>query len=424
MEDTNPGPILIKAARLIDGNGGSPIKEGAVLIEGDQITAVGSVTEIEPVGTDRIEVLDYGDRTILPGFVDSHVHLIGIGDGRAGDELTTLPDEVLTLQAARNARTHLHSGVTTVRDCGAKNRTTFMLRQAMEMEITYGPKLVLTGRPAAIIGGHLSYFGIQATGVDECRAAVRQLIKEGADFVKITASGGSTRTSISERPSFNVDELTAICDEVRKFGKHTAAHCVNSQAMLNCLDAGIDTIIHGRHVEPDGSTVYREDVTERIAKQGVFVNYNMGTANYLRQKLGTKRDQEGLTENEQDTLDGVVEHFERDCEIYSRMRSGGVTIVCGSDSAWGPYKMGQFNYEVEAHEAIGITPMEAIVAATKDAARSCMVDDRVGTLEPSKEADILVVDGDPSREITAIREVVDVFKSGCRVSTGASEVID
>ena len=112
MEDTNPGPILIKAARLIDGNGGSPIKEGAVLIEGDQITAVGSVTEIEPVGTDRIEVLDYGDRTILPGFVDSHVHLIGIGDGRAGDELTTLPDEVLTLQAARNARTHLHSGVT------------------------------------------------------------------------------------------------------------------------------------------------------------------------------------------------------------------------------------------------------------------------------------------------------------------------
>ena len=95
--------------------------------------------------------------------------------------------------------------------------------------------------------------------------------------------------------------------------------------------------------------------------------------------------------------------------------------MCGSDSAWGPYKMGQFNYEVEAHEAIGITPMEAIVAATRDAARSCMVDDRVGTLEPSKDADILVVDGDPSREITAIREVVDVFKSGCRVSAGASE---
>ena len=138
----------------------------------------------------------------MPGLVDSHVHLIGIGDGRAGDELVTLPDEVLTVQAAQNVRRHLYSGVTTVRDCGAKNRTTFALRQAVEMGILPSPRLVLAGRPVAIIGGHLSYFGIQATGEDECRAAVRQLIKEGADFIKITATGGSTRTSHPLRPSF------------------------------------------------------------------------------------------------------------------------------------------------------------------------------------------------------------------------------
>ena len=118
-----------------------------------------------------VEEYDYGDATILPGLIDCHVHLVGIGDGRRGDDLTTLPDEVLTLQAARNARAHLYSGVTTVRDCGAKNRTVFMLRQAVEMGVTPAPRLVLAGRPMAIIGGHLSYFGIQATGPVECVAA-------------------------------------------------------------------------------------------------------------------------------------------------------------------------------------------------------------------------------------------------------------
>ena len=103
----------------------------------------------------------------------------------------------------------------------------------------------------AIIGGHLSYFGIQATGPVECTAAVRQLIKEGSDFIKITASGGSTKTSFPHAAVLQpVDEMTAICDEAHKFGKHAAAHCTNSQAMLNALDAGIDTIIHGRQTDP------------------------------------------------------------------------------------------------------------------------------------------------------------------------------
>ena len=137
---------------------------------------------------------------------------------------------------------------------------------------------MLAGRPVAIIGGHLSYFGIQATGADECRAAVRQLIKEGADFIKITATGGSTRTSHPLRPSFDVDELRAICDEAHRFGRHAAAHCVSSQGMVNALDAGIDTIIHGVHKDPDGSDTYRPDISERIAENGAFVNPTIGAS--------------------------------------------------------------------------------------------------------------------------------------------------
>ena len=139
MTQSNSGFKLIKAARLIDGRGGPPLERGAVLVEGDVIRAVGTEEAVVPPEGAQVQEFNYEDKSVLPGLVDSHVHLVGIGDGRAGDELTLLPDEVLTLQAARNARAHLYSGVTTVRDCGAKNQTTFMLRKAMEMGITPGP---------------------------------------------------------------------------------------------------------------------------------------------------------------------------------------------------------------------------------------------------------------------------------------------
>ena len=418
MTQSDSGFKLIKAARLIDGRGGPPLERGAVLVEGDVIRAVGTEEAVVPPEGAQVQEFNYEDKSVLPGLVDCHVHLNGIGDGRAGDELTLLPDEVLTLQAARNARAHLYSGVTTVRDCGAKNQTTFMLRKAMEMGITPGPRLVLSGRPVAIIGGHLSYFGVEATGPDECRAAVRQLIKEGADFIKVTATGGSTRTSFSLKPSFNVDELKAICDEVHKFGKHAVAHCHSSQGMLNCLDAGIDTIVHGKHLEPDGRTVYREEVTERLVRQGVFINSNLHGARIRIKLLEDKLEPGGLTEEEQAQLDHLHRDREHTLDCHARMRSAGVRLVAGSDSAWGVQTMGQFYNEVDAQVDAGMTPMEAIVSATSDSARSCWVDGEVGTLEEGKQADVLVVDGDPSQDIAALKDVVDVFQDGTLVDRG------
>ena len=403
---------LIKAARLIDGNGGPPLERGAVLVQGEQIMAVGTEESVVAPEGAEVQEFDYEDKTLLPGLVDCHVHLIGIGDGRAGDELTTLPDEVLTLQAARNARTHLYSGVTTVRDCGAKNQTTLMLRQAVEMSITPAPRLVLAGRPVAIIGGHLSYFGVQATGVDECRTAVRQLVKEGVDFIKITATGGSTRTSFPLRPSFTVEELSAIIGEIHKFGKHAAAHCVSSQGMANVLDAGVDTIIHGYFKEPDGSASFRPEIAERIASQEVFVNPTMHGSRGRIRELEEKLEAEGLTDDERDILDTQRAEREHKLDWFARLRDAGVRLACGSDSAWGNYKMGGFQHEVEAHVEAGMSPMEAIVSATSDSARSCHVDDEVGTLEQGKQADLLVVDGDPSQDINALWNVADLFQNG------------
>ena len=403
---------ILKAARLIDTAHEAVHEQAAILLEGDTIRRIGTAETVHAPEGAPVHEFDYGNSTILPGLVDSHVHLNGIGDGRAGDELATLPDEVLTVQAAQNARRHLYSGVTTLRDCGAKNRTTFLLREAVEMGIVPSPRLVLAGRPVAIIGGHLSYFGTTATGVDECRAAVRQLIKEGADFIKITATGGSTRTSHPLRPSFNVDELRAICDEAHRFGKHAAAHCASSQGMLNSLDAGIDTIIHGVHKDPDGADTYRPDISDRIAEQGVFVNPTLGQG---VARIRMLEDMQDLTAEQQAELDTFRQNSDARMDHFARMRDAGVIMAAGSDSAWSYYPMGDYQTDIEAHAMAGMSNMEAIVSATRDAAKSCCIDSLVGTLEPGKQADILVVNGNPIDDLSALRQVADIFLAGNRI---------
>ena len=412
MPPTAPQFTILKAARLIDTAAEAVQEQAAILLEGNTVRQIGTAETVHAPEGASVQEIDYGDATILPGLVDSHVHLNGIGDGRAGDELVTLPDEVLTVQSAQNARRHLYSGVTTLRDCGAKNSTTFMLRQAVDLGIVPAPRLILAGRPVAIIGGHLSYFGTTATGVDECRAAVRQLIKEGADFIKITATGGSTRTSHPLRPSFNVEELRAICEEAHRFGKHAAAHCASSQGMANSLDAGIDTIIHGVHKDPDGADTYRPDITERIAEQGVFVNPTLGQG---VARIRMLEDMEDLTAAQQAELNAARHTSDARMDHFARMRDAGVIMAAGSDSAWSYYPMGDYQTDIEAHAMAGMSNMEAIVSATRDAARSCCIDSLVGTLEPGKQADVLVVNGNPLDDLADLRQVADVFLAGNRI---------
>ncbi|MCY3542429.1 MAG: amidohydrolase family protein [Chloroflexi bacterium] len=412
MPATSPQFTILKAARLIDTARETVQEQAAILLEDDIVRQVGTAETVRAPDDAPVREIDYGDATILPGLVDSHVHLNGIGDGRAGDDLALLPDEVLTVQAAENARKHLYSGVTTLRDCGAKHRTTFLLRQAVELGIVPAPRLILAGRPIAIIGGHLGYFGTTATGVDECRAAVRQLIKEGADFIKVTATGGSTRTSDPLRPSFDVSELLAICTEAHRFGMHSAAHCTSSQGMVNSLDAGIDTILHAVHKEPDGADTYHPEISERIVEQGVFVNPTLGQA---VARIRMLEDMPSLTSEQQAELDAARQSSDARMDHFARMRDAGVVMAAGSDSAWAHYPMGDYQTDIEAHAMAGMSNMEAIVSATRDAARSCCIDAQVGTLEPGKQADALVVVGNPLDDLSALRDVADVYLAGVRV---------
>ena len=412
---------FITADRVIDSRGGPPIANGAVLVRGSKIAAVGRAADVRAPEGASVETHHYPGCTVLPGMVDCHTHHNGFGDGRLGDDLSLLPDEVLTVQSARNARASLFSGVTTIRENGPKNMTMFRLRDAINEGLAVGPRMVLCGRPVAIIGGHMGYFGGEVTGPVETRALTRQLIKEGADYIKIAATGGSTRTSFPMRPSFNVDEMTAITDEAHKFGKLTAAHCVSSQGIVNSLDAGVDMIIHCNFRDPDGSHRFREDIADRIGEQGAYVNPTLQVGRARNWALSRKRDAEGLTPSERERLDESLSNLELHLDDTRRMIEMGLKVITGSDSSWSDYKLGNTVYEAELLVHAGYTAMQGVMSVTSWAAESLGVDDKVGTLEPGKEADVLVVKGDPSVDINDLWNVSDVFFAGEIVGRGSGE---
>ena len=165
---------LISAARLLDGRGGSPIGPAALLIEGERVADLGRSADVHPPAGASVERRDYGAATILPGLVDAHTHLVAPGDGTLGDDIAREDDDILLLQAAKNARTLLHSGVTTLRENGAKGKVAFSLREGIRRRLAPGPRMVVCGRPIAITGGHMGYFGSEADG----EAAVRAMLIE------------------------------------------------------------------------------------------------------------------------------------------------------------------------------------------------------------------------------------------------------
>ena len=202
-EATSPF-TLITADRLLDGSAAPPIARAAVLIQGGRVVALGPEAAVRTPDGAAVDRKAYGDATILPGLVDAHTHLVAPGDGTLGDDIAKEDDDILLLQAAKNARTLLHSGVTTLRENGAKGKVAFSLREGIRRRLAPGPRMVICGRPIAITGGHMGYFGSEADGEVAVRAEVRKLLKEGADYIKIVASGGSTRTSDPNRASYSV----------------------------------------------------------------------------------------------------------------------------------------------------------------------------------------------------------------------------
>lgn len=409
-----PTFTLMQAERLFDGSGSPPVESAAILLIANRIFAVGRQHEIAAPEGATVETVNYGHATILPGLVDAHTHMMAPGDGTLGDDVARDDDDMLLLRAAKNARHALRSGVTTARENGAKHRVGFSLKEGIRRGLVTGPDMVISGRPLTMTGGHMWYCGSEADGEAEIRKEVRSLIKEGADFIKIMATGGSTRSSFDNLPSYTVAELSVAQDEAQRFGKLTAAHCSNAAGVKNALEAGIDMIIHCVFEDEFGRYQWRQDLADQLAAANAWVNPTLHVVRAGIKATEERIKEHGATSAEIAALDATKRSLENRMEATGRLAKMGVRVTAGSDSPWSHYAPGLFVHEIEILAESGLTNEEAIISATSGAATSVGAGGTGGLLAEGRPADVLVVEGNPLQDLGQLWRILDVVKDGKR----------
>lgn len=399
--------LVIRAGRLIDGTGATPRENVYVTVELGMIIGV---DEAEP--TTSGDVLDLSDYTLMPGLINMHAHTVLPGDGTSFEAWMEHPDEFLLLAAFANARTALHSGVTTIRDCGGKGDVMFRLRDAIRAGIVEGPRFVLSGYPLTITGGHCRYFGGETDGVDGMRKSAREVLKQGADFVKIMASGGGTVGTYSQFPSFEVEELRAAIDEAHKVRKPASCHTIATESIVRALDAGTDHIEHCSFMEPDTSWRFDESIARRVADQGVYVTPTLQVAHDRLEALVSGNERGTLSPAEEIALQSAPASRANGIANMRKLHELGVRLVAGNDAGWRHTGFDDFYLELMCMAEAGMTPAEAIHAATGRAAEACRIAATVGTVETGKVADMLVIDGDPSEDLSTLSRPIMIMQSG------------
>jgi len=380
---------VIKCGRCIDGTGTPALENAVVVIEESKIVEVGEEGEVDiPRGID-VEEIDCSGMTVLPGLIDSHVHL-ALGAGDYYEEMFSNSDAHQLICGVINARSILDAGITTVKDCGARNRVAFDLREASERGLIETPRLLLSGRSITMTGGHFYFCNAVADGYEEVRKTARGLLKEGADFIKVMASGGGTQGTDPGRPSYSVEELKGAVEVAHRAGKTVSVHCHATEAIINAIEAEVDVIEHCSFLESDGKRLrhrFREDVAQEIAKKGIYVDHVLPVF-------------------AQD-----IERLKWGFENLEGLREQGVKILAGSDDLFLDW-MGSLPLTLELMVRGGMSPMEAIQTATSRAAKAMKAEERIGTLEKGKEADLIAVEGNPLEDMKALVSVRMVMKGG------------
>ena len=389
----------IKAGRLIDGTGKPPLKNATVLIENDKIKAVGKNVAV-PKGALVIDALD---KTVMPGMIDAHMHCDGPKADDTMLERLSRPREVGLIKGVSDVKFFLAAGFTTVRSCGGtcgvylKQALTegmvtglprmlasgYMLQNALGSPYKYLPPEQVDGRTnklAGTAGGEALF----CDGVDECIKATRYTLSRGSDFVKIWPRRGSM---------FNQEELKAISQTAAQSGKFVAVHCESSKDAKDVIKGGAKTAEHVYGIE--------EDAIEMGIKAGVIFTSNFSCWEAIvRYGMGVGRSASELEMGRR--------RVEQMAQGYRRIKKLKATIAIGTDSGGDSLvqKLGSSAVEMEfLVKNSDFTPMEAIVAATKNGALACMMGDITGTIEPGKMADVIVVDGDPLTDIKILQKI-------------------
>ena len=411
---------VILPGKLIDGVSNKTQEGMAVAIQGSVIEWVGPASQAESLdsGGAQTETLDFSGGTLLAGLFDIHTHTNMPGDGRTGEQVNDDDtDEVRLLRSAQNTALAVASGVTTMCDCGSWNRNAFALKEGLALGIVEGPRVLVSGPPLTVKHGHLWYMGGETVGVDAVRSRVVELVDQGADFIKVAASGGSTSTSDPYSAAYSVEELRAIVDEAHNRDRPVLAHCRCTDAINVALDAGVDTILHCAFYDNDGSYRFDQKTADRLAVSEVWLNPTMGLGNANRERLIKIKAARELTPDEEDRLGRSTVSGANSLAQFSALVTAGVKLVGGSDCGWSYYPFGDFQGEIMSLHKAGLSPLEAIYAGTRSPAAALRNLDTIGTVETGKEADLLVVNGDPSQDLECLRDVVAVFKGGSRVAT-------
>jgi imidazolonepropionase-like amidohydrolase len=411
----------LRGGTLIDATGADPISPAVLVMDGDWITAVGREGEVE-IPADA-QVIDVTGQTILPGMINSHAHLHWDGVHDLKEQCLTDTTEVVSIKAAMNLRRSLQAGVTTIRETGSRIGLLFEVQRAKAAGLVTGPRIFHCGSHLCITGGHTYFFGHEVDSVDEVRKAVRWEIKHGATWIKLMGASareealsgtlaqqqapwlhlparpGQRRSRIY--PDFTRAEIETAVFEAHRAGRRVCVDVFDPGAMRDFFEAGVDCLEHGGPLD--------EELIQMMVDKGIWLVPTLSPS-YLQVEHG---EEIGLAPFEIERRRQSIARGGRGTKIAEAAQAG-VKIAMGTDAGSPAVPHNEVVREIEIMVELGIceTPMDGIITSTRHGAELLGVAEDLGTLEPGKLADVIVVEGDPLRDLSRLRDVKQVFLGG------------
>ena len=386
--------LLIKAGRFIDGTGTDLLENVCLLVQD------GKIVEVAPHldAPEGCEVLDFSGKTIMPGMMNTHVHLgsPAVGDSDALTRDWNYVDR--SLYAVHCLETYIRSGVTQVRSLGTRDYLDIKFKNAAKKGGYKWPGIITAGPLICMSGGHGWRGGREIDGVDEARKAARQVIREGADFVKFSATGGVMTPGVEPgSPQLTFPEMEALCFETNKAGKRSATHAQGSGGILDAVKAGVTSVEHGIFLT--------DEIIALMIEKGTWLVPTLA-APYNIVKHGLEG---GIPEYAVRKANMIIGAHN---ESFRKAYKAGVKIAMGTDAGTPFNEHGESWFELKLMCENGMSPMEAIVVTTKNAAELLDIDKDYGTLEPGKYADFIVLDGNPLENLEVLSDVKATYRHG------------
>jgi imidazolonepropionase-like amidohydrolase len=404
--------VRFRRVSVVDGTGAAPKRNHWVLVDGGRIAAMGpepSDGELDGYAPRLTEIAGDG-YSLLPGLINCHVHVCNDGSANLMRQVEEDSAPVATVRAARNLEMALRSGITTVRDCGSPDGIAIALAGAVADGLLPGPRIIAAGRVITMTGGHGYPIGREVDGPDAVRRAVRKEMKGGAHFIKAMATGGVLTPGVEpDHIGLTQEELLAVSRTAHDSGRRTATHAIGGRGIKNALRAGIDSIEHGFHLD--------DEALELAVSNGTFL-------------VPTLVAIESITANASNgAMPGwVTRKAEGESQAhragFTRALAAGVTIAAGTDAGtpYNPHR--DLAREMRLMVEYGMPAAAAITAATANAARNLGLDHSVGTVEIGKQADLILVRGDPTDDIRLLEDVPFVMQRGSIVHDGLRPSMD